>query len=215
MPESAWHPVAVKKASAKTIHREKLPGAWRERLRLGNGRELVLRPIQPEDAGPIEGAFKLLNEEEVRLRYMHLLKELSPEYLHRLTHPPRGREFVLVAAEPLPPGEALVGAVARMAIDEDQRHGEFAILVSRYLAGHGLGRLMMRRLISHARRRRLSGIHGDVLEDNTAMLGLAESLGFQRRHQPGGGTTRVSLELVAPTGKETLRVVSHQAAEQR
>ncbi len=174
-----------------------------DRVVLGNGRELWLRSIRPEDAKPIDGAFGLLRPEEVRLRYLHMIKALSPDYLHRLTHPVRGRDCVLVAAEPYPPGEALIGAVARLSIDpptagESDRQAEFAILVSHFVAGYGLGRLLMKRLIDRARRRRLTRIYGDVLESNRAMLVLARRLGFRIDHEtPGDGIARVVLELPA------------------
>lgn len=184
------------KRQVKPIERSKLPGAWRERLRLGNGRELWLRPIQPEDEEPIRAAFPLLSENEIRLRYMHMLKELSPDYLHRLTHPQKNRDFILVAAEPLPPGEALVGAVARLSLDPGEYQAEFAILVSRFLGGQGLGRLLMNRLIGYARFKKLRLIFGDVLEENRPMLELAESLGFELQHViDSGGIARVVLPL--------------------
>lgn len=185
-----------RRISAKAIARQPLKGRWQERLTLANGRVLWLRPIQPNDAGPIHGAFGLLSEEEIRRRFMHPIKELGAEYLRHLTHPAPGREFVLVAAEPLPPGQALVGAVARVALDPDERSAEFALLVSRYIAGFGLGRLLLKQLISWARRRRLERLYGDVLEDNAPMLALADSLGFHREHLPdSAGLTRVVLRL--------------------
>ena len=194
-----WQSLPVKTSPVIPIRRQKLPGAWSERLRLANGRVLWLRRIRPEDAGPIDSAFSLLSHEEIRLRYLHLIKSLSPDYLHRLTHPEKGREFVLVAAEPMPPGQALVGAVARLSIDTERCEAEFAILVSHFVAGFGLGRLLMARLIGYARRRKLKRIHGDVLEENTAMLALAKELGFELIHVPdSGGVARVELDLTQP-----------------
>src|SRR5688500_8843080 len=121
------------------MQREPLPQRWHERLRLADGRELLLRPIVPADAEPLRIGFALLTPEEVRLRFLHPLKELSPDLLHRLTVLDPRRDFALVAAEPLPPGEALVGAVGRASIDESGKSAEFALLVSRILGGQGLG----------------------------------------------------------------------------
>ena len=46
-----------------------------ELVRLPDQRELVIRPICAEDAAPIAGAFQLLNEDEVRRRFLgHELK---------------------------------------------------------------------------------------------------------------------------------------------
>jgi RimJ/RimL family protein N-acetyltransferase len=162
------------------MRREPLPQRWCERLRLDDGREMLLRPIEPLDAGPLRAGFALLTPEEVRLRFLHPIKEMTPEMAHRLTHLDARRDFALVAAEPLPPGEALVGAVARASIDSDGRRAEFAILVSRFLAGQGLGALMLRQVIRWAKLKRLDELYGEVLDENSAMLGLAQALGFTR-----------------------------------
>jgi RimJ/RimL family protein N-acetyltransferase len=169
---------------------------WHERFCLPNGRELLIRPIRPEDAGPIQGAFVLLGPEEVRQRFLYALKELTPEMALRLCQPDPKTDFALVAAENLPPGEALVGAVARASITPRTREAEFAILVSHFIAGQGLGRHLMRRLVKWARTKKLDRLYGDVLDHNHPMLQLAESLGFKRiREQDSHGLVRVVLDL--------------------
>lgn len=175
--------------------RNRLP-PWHETMRLQNGRELLIRPIRGEDAEPLRAGFALLQPDEIRHRFLYAMKELSPEMAARLTHPDPKREFALVAAEPLPPGEALIGAVARTSIAADANEAEFAILVSRYIGGMGLGRHLMRRLVRWARGRKLQRLYGDVLEHNNPMLSLAESLGFRReRADDAPGLTRVVLTL--------------------
>ena len=167
-----------------------------EAVRLSDGRELWLRPVHPADAGPIAGAFDLLSEDEVRRRYLHPVKALAPVYLAQLVSPEPGRSYVVVAAEPLPPGEALVGAVARVDLDPGTESAEFAILVSRFVAGQGLGKLLMKRIVEWAQVHGLKRLWGDVLEDNAAMLALAQAVGFRREHIPGsGGQVRVPLDL--------------------
>ena len=173
--------------------RERLP-PWHERQRLPNGREVLIRPIRPEDADPLRASFPLLQPEEVRQRFLHSMKTLPEEMLERLTRVNPKNEFALVAAEPLPPGEALVGAVARVTTDPDGEQGEFAILVSHYVAGQGLGRYLMTRLVKWARGKKLTRLYGDVLEHNQPMLSLAYSLGFERRSMEDG-LVRVVLEL--------------------
>lgn len=175
--------------------RERLP-PWHERQRLPNGREVLIRPIRPEDAEPLRAGFDLLEPDEVRQRFLHTMKELTPEMAERFTRINPKTEFALVAAEPLPPGEALVGAVARVAIDENGRDGEFAILVSRFISHMGLGRYMMTRLVKWARSKKLERLYGDVFENNHAMIALAQSLGFEREYQQDApGLVRVVLEL--------------------
>ena len=126
-------------------NRKRLP-PWHEHFRLPNGRELLIRPIRPEDAEPIQGAFALLGPDEVRHRFLYTLKELSPEMAHALCHPDPRTQFALVAAEDLPPGEALVGAVARTSIIARTRDADVQ---------HGIGPLPCKRL--RGAQRRLDG----------------------------------------------------------
>ena len=185
---------------SSTIRRQPLPERWTERLLLPDGRQLLLRPIVPEDAEPLRHGFSLLHPEEVRMRFMYTMKELTPEMARRLTELDPRTDFALVVAEPLPPGEALVAAVVRASVDRDRRRAEFAILVSHFVAGQGLGRLLMRRIVRWARLKRLDTLYGDILEDNQPMLMLAEAMGFSREHRTEDpGIVRVELALKSGT----------------
>lgn len=165
-----------------------------ESVHLSDGRELVIRPIFPEDAGPIAASFHLLNEDEVRRRFLHILKALSEAHLRLLTHPVPDSEFAVVAAEPLPPGEALVAAVARLS--RQGNRAEFGILVSHFVVGIGIGRLLMARLIAWSELNGVEELWGDVMDDNRPMLDLANKLGFHRESIPGSqGLIRITLQL--------------------
>lgn len=179
------------------MRRDRLP-PWYEYKRLLDGREVLIRPIRPEDAEPLRAGFSLLRPDEIRQRFLYAIKELTPEAAARLARPDPEQEFALVVAEPQPPGEALIGAVARIAITPGTREAEFAILVSHFISGMGLGRHLMLRLVRWARRKQLTRLYGDVLEHNTAMLGLAHSLGFQRETSDSPGLARITLDLSMP-----------------
>lgn len=177
--------------------RNRMP-PWHESIRLANGREVLVRPIRPEDAVPLRAGFALLQPDEVRQRFLFPMKELSAEQSQQLTRPNSRREFALVVAEPLPPGEALIGAVARIAVDDDGHSGEFAILVSRYVNGMGLGRHLMRRLVRWAKGRKLDRVYGEVLESNLPMQALAASLDFRREAGDSPGLVRMVLDVPPP-----------------
>lgn len=170
-----------------SIRRERI-GTWRERLWLPNGRELLMRPIAPIDAEPLRRSFARLSPEEVRLRFLHPITEMTAAFARQLCELERDTGFALVVTEPLPAGEALIGAVARLALDPEQRKAEFALIVGREIAGQGVGTFLMKRLIDYARRRRMLELWGDVRDDNAAMLAVCDELGFSRSHasdEPG------------------------------
>lgn len=84
--------------------------------------------------------------------------------------------FVAVGADAAGAEEIL--GVARARADPDNDAAEFAVLVRSDLKGHGLGTLLMRKLIRYCRERGTRELRGDVLSDNFAMLHLSRSLGF-------------------------------------
>lgn len=181
--------------AAPRLTRERL-GVWRERLVLPNGREVLVRPIESVDADALRASFRALSPEEVRLRFQAPLREMGAEMAHRLCNVDAASGFALAVTEPLPPGEALIGAVVRASIVPGTRRAEFAIIVGRPLAGQGLGFHLMRRLLHWCRARRLDTVFGDVLVENDAMLKLADALGFERSHIPGDhGLVRIERAL--------------------
>ena len=168
------------KAFRRTYQRASHRPERTEVMRLADGRELWLRPVHPADAAPIAGGFELLGDDEVRRRYLHPVKALGLDYLMHLVNIVPGESFAVVAAEPLPPGEALIGALARLTRDPGKDSAEFAILVSHFVAGQGLGKALMRRLVEWAQVHGIRRIWGEVMDDNTAMIELAQSVGFER-----------------------------------
>ena len=193
--DAEMNAVVQTSAPPAPIRRERI-GTWRERLWLPNGREVLMRPIEAIDAEPLRRSFARLSPEEVRLRFLHPITEMTAGFARQLCELDRQTGFALVVTEPLPAGEALIGAVARLAIEPEHRDAEFAIIVGREIGGLGLGIFLMKRLIDYARRRRLDVLWGDVREENSAMLAVCDELGFKRSHHPDElGIVRVSKRL--------------------
>src|SRR5258706_12749800 len=71
----------------------------------------------------------------------------------------------------------LLGLV-RLKDELDEQTSEFAILVRSRLKGHGLGWLLMQRVIDYAKAKGLRRVYGDVLADNATMLQMWAELGF-------------------------------------
>ena len=157
---------------------------WCEALLLRDGRKLIARPIQPEDAGSLRRSFGELTSEEIRFRFLRPITELTRAYARRLTQIDRRKAFALALVETLPPEEARIGAVARTVIDESGRDAEFAIIVGREIGGCGLGRYLLVRIIEWSRKKGLNTVYGDVMIENDRMLRLAKKSGFTFRIKP-------------------------------
>ncbi|MDR1074843.1 MAG: GNAT family N-acetyltransferase [Xanthomonadaceae bacterium] len=175
--------------------RNRLP-PWHEYFSLPNGRQLLIRPLRAEDNAPLIGALPLLGPLEIRQRFLYPANELTADAVQRLVQFHPKTEIVLTVAESLPPGEAVIAAVARAGIVPNTRKAQYAILVSDFVAGMGLGRNLLLKLSKWARRRYLDSLYGEISEANLPMLQLAASLGFKPDPQPPApGLIRVELNL--------------------
>lgn len=157
---------------------------WCEALLLRDGRKLIARPIEPEDAETLRRSFGELTQEEIRFRFLSPITELTPEYARRLTHIDRKKAFALILVEALPPEQARIGAVARAVIDDSGQDAEFAIIVGRELGNFGLGTYLLGRIIEWSRKKGHNSLYGDVMMENHRMLRLARRLGFKFRMKP-------------------------------
>lgn len=151
---------------------------------LRDGRKLIARPIEPEDAESLRRSFGELTREEIRFRFLHPITELTPEYARELTHIDREKAFALILVEALPPAQARIGAVCRAVIDDSGQDAEFAIIVGRELGNFGLAAYLLGRVTEWSRKKGLDTLYGDVMMENHRMLRLARRLGFRFRMKP-------------------------------
>ena len=149
---------------------------------LPDGSNVTIRPIRPEDA-EIEQVFvKKLSRESKYFRFMHGLEQLSPMMLARLTQIDYDREMALVAVVQEGKQDARIISVARYAMNPDRRSCEFAVIVGDDYQGQGIGRHLMKRLMTVARDRGIEIMEGEVLSNNVKMLRLMEHLDFRIVH---------------------------------
>src|SRR3546814_13280323 len=85
------------------------PREHEERIRLASGREVVLRPIRPEDAPGYIAFISRLNPQDVRLRFFGMVRELPLSQLARLTQIDYDREMAFIAMAPARSDERRVG----------------------------------------------------------------------------------------------------------
>jgi acetyltransferase len=79
--------------------------------------------------------------------------------------------------------------------DPDNVDAEFAVTIRTDLKGHGLGSILMHKLIDYCRQRGTRAIVGEALPDNMAMVKLARKLGFEVHQNRGDDTMHMRLPL--------------------
>jgi acetyltransferase len=158
-------------------------------------RPLLLRPIRPEDGAAHVRFFDALNAEDVRLRMFVRVRQLQPSQLARFTQIDYDREMAFIATRPDADGVDQTLGVARVVTDPDNIHAEFAVTVRSDLKGHGLGRILMEKLIDYCRSRGTREIVGEALPQNTRVIQLVRKLGFEVTQSPADDTMHLRLPL--------------------
>jgi acetyltransferase len=143
-------------------------------------RQVLLRPIQPDDAQIEVAFFDRLSAQTRQWRFLHPIKALTPEMVARFTQVDYDRDMALVAlpiGEGGEPDDRIIG-VARYVREVDDSRCEFAIVVDDEWHGQGLARRMLTHLIAHARTVGLRTMVGYVHLQNLRMLRFMRAMGF-------------------------------------
>jgi acetyltransferase len=153
------------------------PAELEETVQL-DGRALRVRPIRPEDFAQHQRFLSRCSPEDLHARFLSTFRELPDGEIARLTQIDYDREMAFIAEEPNATGGAETLGVARVSTDPDNLEAEFAVMVRSDLKRHGLGRLLLAKLIRYCRDRGTARMTSSVLSGNGGMLGLGTALGF-------------------------------------
>jgi len=140
------------------------------------GERVLIRRLQPEDMALYPDLLREVSAEDLRLRFFADVADLSAEERDKLSHLDYRHEMAFIALDE-DIGRML--GLVRLKDELDEQTAEFAILVRSRLKGHGVGWLLMQRVIDYAKEKGLRRVYGDVLAENAAMLQMCAELGFR------------------------------------
>jgi acetyltransferase len=144
-----------------------------------DGQAIVLRPIRPEDEAQHLAFLESLDANDIRLRVFYSRREIGRTELARLTQIDFEREMAFIAEGTGPDGQPRTLGTVRAIADPDNLDAEFGIIVRSDLKCHGLGQLLLDKMIRYARSRGTKRLVASVLRENHTMLALAADNGFE------------------------------------
>jgi GNAT superfamily N-acetyltransferase len=154
---------------------------WNEKLR--EGTPVLIRPITPDDAERERLYIEALSQESRYYRFLHGMRTPSPELIRKLTEIDHAHEVAFVALVGSGAQLRQVG-VARYCGNANDNNCECAVSVSDDFQNKGLGTLLMRHLIEHARANGIHDMYSVDATDNQPMWDLTEHLGFKHHQDP-------------------------------
>lgn len=163
-----------------------------------DGRDVVIRPIRPEDEPLMIRFHEKLSERSVYLRYFQPLKltqRVAHERLSRICFVDYNREIVLVAERPDAAGNPEILAVGRLSKLHGRDEGELAAVAIDAAQHKGIGTDLYRRLIEVAREEKLKKLISNMLPENREMRSICVKLGFKLFSNLEDNIIRAELQL--------------------
>ena len=152
---------------------------------LKNGKQVLLRPIKPEDEPLWLEMFQNFSEESIRYRFFQILKDTPHEVRVRYCNIDYDREIAIVA-ELTEEGHRKILGVSRLSIETDGKSGEMAFIIGDKWQGLGLGTKMVDYVLEIAKDMGVENIYAIMLPDNYRALTLTKKMGFQLEYLKDG-----------------------------
>ena len=146
-------------------------------LRSNKGAALVVRFVEPRDAGTLQGYFRSLSVRSRYNRFFSAMSELPHNLLDQFMHVGERDEFSVVVTTEIEGSETIVGE-ARYAFHPETESVEFGLSIDDRWQGQGIGSALLLNLECRAAALGAQRLLGDTLRSNEAMIGLARKSGF-------------------------------------
>jgi acetyltransferase len=170
-----------------------------ESITLPDGTQIAIRPIRSDDAEELQAAFQRSSMHSIYLRFLSFKKELTDEEARTLSTLDYNARmaFVAVCEEN---GQDIVVGVARYALinEEDRNIAESAVIVTDDYQGHGIGKLLLWRLVKYARAKGIRFLRGNLQIGNDRMLELVKRSGLPHEQCYVDGIWQVTIDLQPP-----------------
>jgi len=150
--------------------------------RLKDRREILFRPIKPEDEPLWLEMFQSFSDDSIRYRFFQLLKETPHEVRVRYCNIDYDREIAIVPVIK-EGGTAKILGVGRLTIEPDGKTGEIAFIIRDKWQGLGIGAKLVDYVIEIAAEMGIKKIIAIIMNENYRAIKLVEKMGFELKQQ--------------------------------
>jgi acetyltransferase len=170
-----------------------------EEVPLKDGTQVLIRPIREDDAEDLQEAFQRLSMESIYLRFLSVKKELTDEEARTLSTVDYTARMAFVATCKENGREIVVGVSRYALLDASKPEmAESAVVVADEYQGRGIGKLLLRRLVSYARTKGIHYLRGNMQIGNNRMLELVKRSGLPHKTRFVDGIWEVTIDIGQP-----------------
>jgi len=156
---------------------------YSDTLRARSGEKVTVRFVEPRDAEQLQNYYGSLSTRSRYNRFLGAMSELPKSLLDHFTDVGRDDGFTLVATVTVDGFESIV-AETRYAFHAESGNFEFGLSIDDHWQGRGIGAALLKNLECRAAAFGATGLFGDTLRSNDAMLALARKSGFSLHNHP-------------------------------
>jgi GNAT superfamily N-acetyltransferase len=153
-------------------------------------RAFNVRPIAPNDADALVRFHAQLSDQTIRLRYFNLHRNLAPEEVAHFTCFDGFNRVAYVVAH-----EGEIIAVGRYDRGDRPCRAEVAFVVADEFQHHGLGPMLLERLVQTAKKAGIGEFCASVLAENATMLAVFHCAGFPFAEERIGDVVELTMEV--------------------
>lgn len=150
-----------------------------------DGRDLILRPIKPEDEPMWMEMLHGCSAESIRMRFFSLVSEFTHEMAVRYCVNDYDRELALVA-EAEHEGKRVIVGVGRLQADPDHHTAEYAVLIPDAWQRLGIGNALTDVCLRIAKDWGIRQITAVTMPENDRMIAIFKNRKFKIERGPGG-----------------------------
>lgn len=143
-------------------------------VRLGDGREVCLRPTRTSDTRAMQDLFYRLSDEDKETRFLHKLSSLTDSAAQYLCSVAYDQEEMAFAAVVGPFAHERIVAASCYYLNPASGLAEVAYMVDPEWQGAGLGKILHAGLVEYGRAHGARGLTAEVLMGNRRMLRVFE-----------------------------------------
>ncbi len=164
---------------------------------IGDGSQLLMRPIEADDKEALAAGFSRLSEESRYRRFFAPLSRLNDTDLRYLTEVDHHNHEAIIAFDPTS-GEAV--GVARFVRSSEPTAAEVAVTVIDDWQGRGVATGLLERLVERAREEDVERFLALILEENDAAIELFRALSADDPEPRRSASGHIELKIELPEG---------------
>jgi acetyltransferase len=161
------------------------PKKYEQLWTMRDGRQILLRPIKPEDEPLWDEMFQTFSEQSIRYRFFQIIKDTPHETRVRYCNIDYDREIAIVP-ELTEDGKRKILGVVRVGIEPNGKAGEIAFIVADPWQCLGLGTKMVDYAIEIAKDMKIETLYAIMLPDNLRAISLMKKMGFAIEYSEDG-----------------------------